>query len=107
MTKVTLDIVTHDVAGDQLSYTGEATAAPVDSAGLWSVPLDATSANVSVHVSDGTNSPVTSPKSNVKIIKKVVISPGGNGVDSRRRVSDGKQRPGCTGQRTAGAHGLH
>ena len=73
--KVKLEVVAHDVDGDTLSYTWEVTAGTVDSAGLWSVPSDATSANVLVFVSDGTNSPVTSPKSNVKIIKKVVTPP--------------------------------
>ena len=54
MTKGALEIVGYDVDGNQLSYTWDATAGPVDSAGLWSVPLEATSANVLVHVSDST-----------------------------------------------------
>ena len=46
--KVKLEVVAHDVDGDTLSYTWEVTAGTVDSAGLWSVPSDATSANVLV-----------------------------------------------------------
>ena len=72
---VKLEVVAHDVDGDSLTYTWEVSEGTVDSGGLWSVPSDATSATVLVHVSDGANPPVASPKSSVQIIKKVVPPP--------------------------------
>ena len=72
---VKLEVVAHDVDGDSLTYTWEVSGGTVDSGGLWSVPSEATSATVMVHVSDGANPPVASPKSSVTIIKKVVPPP--------------------------------
>ena len=72
---VKLEVIAHDVDGDSLTYTWEVSEGTVDSGGLWSVPSDATSATVLVHVSDGANPPVASPKSSVQIIKKVVPPP--------------------------------
>ena len=66
--KVKLEVVAHDADGDQLSYNWEVSAGTVDAAGLWIVPAEATSATVVVHVSDGVNTLVTSPKISVAII---------------------------------------
>ena len=47
----------------------------MDAAGLWTVPAEATSATVIVHVSDGVNTLVTSPETSVKIIKPTPPKP--------------------------------
>ena len=65
---VKLEVIAYDADGDELKYIWEVTVGTIDSVGVWSVPTDATSATVRVHVSDGKNAGVTSPTTDVKII---------------------------------------
>ena len=66
--KVRLDVIAHDADGDALTYNWEVSEGTVDAAGVWTVPAEATSATVVVHVSDGVNTLVTSPKISVEIV---------------------------------------
>ena len=65
---VKLEVIAHDADGDALSYNWDVSAGTVDAAGVWTVPAEATRATVSVHVSDGVNSAVTSSKISVEIV---------------------------------------
>ena len=65
---VQLEIIAHDVDGDALTYNWDVSAGTVDAAGLWTVPSEATSATVFVHVSDGVNTSVASSKISVEIV---------------------------------------
>ena len=66
--KVKLEIIAHDADGDKLTYNWEVSEGTVDAVGVWSVPAEATSAIVFVHVSDGVNTSVASSKISVEIV---------------------------------------
>ena len=66
--KVKLEVVAHDADGDGLTYNWEVSEGTVDSVGVWTVPTEATSAIVFVHVSDGVNTSVASTKISVEIV---------------------------------------
>ena len=66
--KVKLEVVAHDADGDGLTYNWEVSEGTVDVVGVWTVPSEATSATVLVHVSDGVNSSVASSKISVEIV---------------------------------------
>ena len=66
--KVQLEIIAHDADGDALTYNWDVSAGTVDADGLWTVPSEATSAIVFVHVSDGVNTAVASSKISVEIV---------------------------------------
>ena len=66
--KVKLEVVAHDADGDGLTYNWEVSEGTVDAVGVWTVPAEATSATVWVHVRDGVNTPVTSSKISVEIV---------------------------------------
>ena len=66
--KIKLEVVAHDADGDRLTYNWEVSEGAVDAVGVWTVPADATSATVLVHVNDGVNSAVTSSKISVEIV---------------------------------------
>lgn len=65
---VQLEVLAHDADGDGLTYNWEVSEGTVDAAGVWTVPAEATSATVSVHVSDGINALVTSSRISVEIV---------------------------------------
>ena len=93
--KVKLEVVAHDADGDGLTYNWEVSEGTVDSVGVWTVPTEATSAIVFVHVSDGVNTKYQNqcrdccPSRPFK-----AYCAEGDGVDSSGRVSDGEHRPG-------------
>ena len=66
--KVKLEIIAHDPDGDKLTYKWEVSEGTVDAVGVWTVPAEATSATVFVHVSDGVNTSVASSKISVEIV---------------------------------------
>ena len=66
--KVKLEVVANDADGDGLTYNWEVSEGTVDAVGVWTVPAEATSATVLVHVSDGVNSSVASSKISVEIV---------------------------------------
>ncbi len=66
--KVILEVVAHDPDGDKLTYKWEVSEGTVDAAGVWTVPAEATTATVLVHVGDGVNSAVASSKISVEIV---------------------------------------
>ena len=66
--KVKLEVVAHDADGDGLTYNWEVSEGTVDVVGVWTVPAEATSAIVFVHVSDGVNTSVASSKISVEIV---------------------------------------
>ena len=66
--KIKLEVVAHDADGDRLTYNWEVSEGTVDAVGVWTVPADATSAIVFVHVNDGVNSAVASSKISVEIV---------------------------------------
>ena len=66
--KVKLEVVAHDADGDGLTYKWEVSEGTVDAVGVWTVPAEATSAIVFVHVSDGVNTSVASSKISVEIV---------------------------------------
>ena len=66
--KVKLEVVAHDPDGDKLTYKWKVSMGTVNAAGVWTVPAEATSANVLVHVNDGVNSSVVSSKISVEIL---------------------------------------
>ena len=66
--KVKLEVVAHDADGDGLTYNWEVSEGTVDAVGVWTVPAEATSAIVFVHVSDGVNTSVASSKISVEIV---------------------------------------
>ena len=66
--KVKLEVVANDADGDKLTYKWEVSEGTVDAAGVWTVPADATSAIVFVHVGDGVNTSVASSKISVEIV---------------------------------------
>ncbi len=65
---VKLEVVAHDADGDKLTYKWEVSEGTVDVAGVWTVPAEATTATVLVHVGDGVNSAVASSKISVEIV---------------------------------------
>ena len=65
---VKLEVVAHDADGDKLTYKWEVSEGTVDAVGVWTVPAEATSATVLVHVGDGVNSAVTSSKISVDVV---------------------------------------
>ena len=66
--KVILEIIAHDADDDKLTYKWEVSEGTVDAVGVWTVPAEATSATVLVHVSDGVNTSVASSKISVEIV---------------------------------------
>ena len=66
--KVKLEVVVHDADGDKLTYKWEVSEGTVDAVGVWTVPAEATTATVLVHVGDGVNSSVESSKISVEIV---------------------------------------
>ena len=66
--KVKLEVVAHDADGDGLTYKWEVSEGTVDAVGVWTVPAEATSATILVHVSDGVNTSVASSKISVEIV---------------------------------------
>ena len=66
--KVKLEVVAHDADGDKLTYKWEVSEGTVDAVGVWTVPAEATTATVLVHVGDGVNSAVASSKISVEIV---------------------------------------
>ena len=66
--KVKLEVVANDIDGDGLTYNWEVSEGTVDAVGVWTVPAEATSAIVFVHVSDGVNTSVASSKISVEIV---------------------------------------
>ena len=95
---VKLEVVAHDADGDKLTYNWEVSEGTVDAAGVWTVPAEATGATVLVHV--GGRCKLSGYKFQNQCRDCCSSRPfkaycaEGDGVDSRRRVSDGEQRPG-------------